>query len=60
MMEEASSVEVEYSRQKRDYYKQRISTLVTSNQNLIAGLDSALSKITEADLQCASARAHAN
>lgn len=54
------SDEAEVFKKERAFYKTRVATLRTTNEALIAALESALPRITIAELRCAQARAHAN
>lgn len=54
------SVEAEANKEESAFYKTRVATLHNSNEDLIAALESALPRITTAELRCAQARAYAN
>lgn len=59
MRDDAMSVEAEVNKEESAFYKTRVATLHNSNEGLIAALESALPRITTAELRCAQARAHA-
>lgn len=54
------SVDAEVFKKERIFYKTRIATFHNTNEGLIAALESALPRITTAELRCAQARAYAN
>lgn len=60
MREDVSPADAELFKRERTFYEKRVATLRTANEGLIAALERALPKITEADLRCAQARAHAH
>lgn len=60
MRDEAMSVEAEVNKEESAFYKTRIATFHNTNEGLIAALESALPRITTAELRCAQARAYAN
>lgn len=60
MRDDAMSVEAEVNKEESAFYKTRVATLHNSNEGLIAALESALPRITTAELRCAQARAYAN
>lgn len=60
MREDVSPADAELFKRERTFYEKRVATLRNANEGLIAALESALPKITEADLRCAQARAHAH
>lgn len=60
MREDVSPADAELLKRERTFYEKRVAALRTANEGLIAALERALPKITEADLRCAQARAYAN
>lgn len=54
------SVEAKVFKKERAFYKTRVATLHNNNEGLITALESALPRITIAELRCAQARAYAN
>lgn len=54
------SDEAEVFKKERAFYKTHIATLRTTNEGLIAALESALPRITTAEMRCVQARAYAN
>lgn len=54
------SVEAKVFKKERAFYKTRIAAFHNTNEGLIAALESALPRITTAELRCAQARAYAN
>lgn len=60
MRDDAMSVEAEVNKEESAFYKTRIATFHNTNEGLIAALESALPRITTAELRCAQARAYAN
>lgn len=60
MREDVSPADAELFKRERTFYEKRVAALRNAYEGLIAALERALPKITEADLRCAQARAHAN
>lgn len=59
MREDVSPADAELFKRERTFYEKRVATLRTAYEGLIAALERALPKITEAELRCAQARAYA-
>lgn len=60
MREDVSPADAELFKRERTLYEKRVATLRTAYEGLIAALESALPRITTAELRCAQARAYAN
>lgn len=60
MREDVSPADAELFKRERTFYEKRVATLRTANEGLIAAFESALPRITTAELRCAQARAYAN
>lgn len=60
MREDVSPADAELFKRERTFYEKRVATLRTANEGLITALESALPRITTAELRCAQARAYAN
>lgn len=54
------TAEAEVFKKESAFYRSRVVTLHNTNEGLIAALESALPRITTAELRCAQARAYAN
>lgn len=54
------SAEAEVFKKESAFYRSRVATLHNTNEGLIAALESALPRITTAEMRCAQARAYAN
>lgn len=60
MRDDTMSDEAEVFKKESAFYRSRVATLHNTNEGLIAALESALPRITTAEMRCAQARAYAN
>lgn len=60
MRGDAMTAEAEVFKKESAFYRSRVATLHNTNEGLIAALESALPRITTAEMRCAQARAYAN
>lgn len=59
MRGDAMTAEAEVFKKESAFYRSRVATLHNTNEGLIAALESALPRITTAEMRCAQARAYA-